>query len=72
MTIDEAEFTPSFFRNSDNIRDLFSNEEGIADIVAPIKVSSNNFKEIEMVKIFKDTNFSLNLRPWQQLKINRM
>jgi len=41
MAIDEAEFTPEFFSNTDNIRDLFNNEEGLADIVTPIVLPSN-------------------------------
>ena len=49
MAIDEAEFTPEFFRNADNIRDLFKNEEGIADIVNPLTAVPSNAKELEMV-----------------------
>ncbi|KAI1729287.1 helicase SWR1 [Ditylenchus destructor] len=48
MAIDEAEFTPEFFRNADNIRDLFKNEEGIADIVNPLTSVPTNAKELEM------------------------
>lgn len=58
ITIDEAEFTPNFFQNLDNIRDLFSNEKVVADIVAPIHIASCNIKEIEEVN-FLENNFVL-------------
>lgn len=52
MALDQAEFTPDFFRNSDNIRDLFSNEESVAEIVASFSAKEANTKELEMVIAF--------------------
>jgi hypothetical protein len=59
MALDEAEFTPQFFRNTQNIRELFSNEETVADLVirssAATDKTPRSTKEIEAVflKFFK-------------------
>lgn len=53
MTLDEAEFTPEFFRNTGNIRDLFSNEESVSEIVAPFSSSKiQTAKELEIVSFY--------------------
>lgn len=49
LAIDEAGFTPDFFKG-DNVRDLF---EGEADVVAPISVKDSS--EIEKVLIFSES-----------------
>ena len=48
MAIDEGEFTPDFFKSA-NLRDLFSNEETIKGIIAPVKDPPQNYKEVETV-----------------------
>lgn len=50
MALDEAEFTPDFFRNTDNIRDLFSYEKTVSEIVGPfLSTKVQSVKEIEVV-----------------------
>uniref|UniRef100_A0A915PWC4 Uncharacterized protein n=1 Tax=Setaria digitata TaxID=48799 RepID=A0A915PWC4_9BILA len=44
MAIDEAGFTPEFFKG-DNVRDLFEGDANVADVIAPVAVIDN--KEIE-------------------------
>ncbi|PAV64012.1 hypothetical protein WR25_04929 [Diploscapter pachys] len=46
VAIDEAGFTPEFFKKTDNIRDLFAGEEAVADIVAPVEAPRDQ-KELE-------------------------
>lgn len=58
MALDEAEFTPEFFRNTDNIRDLFSYEETVSEIVAPLSTKIQSVKEIETVSFFCYNIFS--------------
>jgi len=49
MALDEAEFTPAFFKNATNIRDLFSNEESVAELIAPVVGLPKSTKELEAV-----------------------
>ena len=51
MALDEAEFTPEFFKDASNIRELFSNEEGVADIVRAPTTVPQSYREIEKVCI---------------------
>lgn len=46
MAIDEAGFTPEFFKG-DNVRDLFEGDANVADVIAPVAVTDS--KEIEKV-----------------------
>uniref|UniRef100_A0A183BRV5 Helicase domino n=2 Tax=Globodera pallida TaxID=36090 RepID=A0A183BRV5_GLOPA len=47
MAIDQGEFTPDFFKDSGNLRDLFSNETAIAEIIAPVVDEPENIKDVE-------------------------
>jgi hypothetical protein len=52
MTIDEGEFTPDFFKSTNNLRELFENEESIANIINNNIISKkSNLKEIEMAML---------------------
>ena len=48
MAIDEAGFTPEFFRQTDNVRDLFMDDEQVRDIVALCHVPDNQ-KDLQEV-----------------------
>ncbi|KAL3090210.1 hypothetical protein niasHS_006662 [Heterodera schachtii] len=47
MAIDQGEFTPDFFKNTGNLRDLFSNETAVAEIIAPVVDEPKNIKDVE-------------------------
>uniref|UniRef100_A0A914HBN0 Uncharacterized protein n=1 Tax=Globodera rostochiensis TaxID=31243 RepID=A0A914HBN0_GLORO len=47
MAIDQGEFTPDFFKDAGNLRDLFSNETAIAGIIAPVVDEPENIKDVE-------------------------
>jgi hypothetical protein len=53
MAIDEGEFTPEFFKSATNLRELFSNEETVADIIAPVINQPQSSKDIETVRVQK-------------------
>ena len=55
MTIDEGEFTPDFFKSANNLRELFNNEETVANILKEneelIKNNKTSTKELEMAML---------------------
>lgn len=60
MAIDEGEFTPQFFKNSNNLRALFSNEEAVADIIVPVVDDPKNVDDVETVS---GTDTAINIFP---------
>lgn len=48
MAIDEAGFTPEFFKQSSNIRDLFEGDENVSKIISSTTFEADS-KDIEMV-----------------------
>ena len=48
MAIDEAGFTPEFFKQSSYIRDLFEGDENVSKIISSTTFEANS-KDIEMV-----------------------
>ncbi|VDP21855.1 unnamed protein product [Onchocerca flexuosa] len=50
MAIDEAGFTPEFFKD-DNVRDLFEGVANVDDVVAPVAITDNKEIEKAMAKV---------------------
>uniref|UniRef100_A0A1I8AZT5 Helicase ATP-binding domain-containing protein n=1 Tax=Meloidogyne hapla TaxID=6305 RepID=A0A1I8AZT5_MELHA len=52
MTIDEGEFTPDFFKSTNNLRELFNNEETVANILDDVIINQKlPSKELEMAML---------------------